>query len=95
MKQEIKNKLIEIGYTRKTDLETILDALPKQHAFFARGVGKYELRIWYQEGKAFIGYQNFDGFDKLLTFEQQENESLADCGAKLLIKLTEQGIIKF
>jgi len=69
------------------DLETILKALPKQHDFFSRGIGNYELRIWYHENKVFIGYQNFDGFDKLLTFEQEENESLADTAARLLLLL--------
>jgi|SanBayMetagenome_1026888.scaffolds.fasta_scaffold46899_3 hypothetical protein len=75
------------------DLETLLEALPKQHDFFSRGVGKYELRIWYHENKMFIGYQNFDGFDKLLTFEQEENESLADCAAKLWLKLKKEGLV--
>lgn len=77
------------------DLETILEALPKQHDFFTRGVGKYELRIWYHEDKAFIGYQNFDGFDKLLTLEQEENESLADTAARLLLTLVEKGLLTF
>jgi len=77
------------------DLETILEALPKQHDFFSRGVGKYALRIWYHEGKAFIGYQNFEGFDKLLTLEQGEEESMADLAARLLITLHEKGLISF
>lgn len=76
------------------DLETILEALPKQHDFFTRGVGKYELRIWYHENQAFVGYQNFDGFDKLLTLEQQENETLADTAARLLLKLIQKKIIQ-
>ena len=75
------------------DFETILEALPKLHDFFSRGVGKYELRIWYHEKKAFIGYQNFDGFDKRLTFEQEENESLADTAAKLWLKLKKEGLV--
>jgi hypothetical protein len=77
------------------DLETILEALPKHHDFFSRGVGKYELLIRYHENKAFIGYQNFDGFDKLLTLEQEKNESLADIAARLLILLHNKGLINF
>jgi len=75
------------------DFETILEALPKQHDFFSRGVGKYELRIWYHQKKMFIGYQNFDGYDKLLTLEQEKNESLADIAARLLILLHNKGLI--
>jgi hypothetical protein len=77
------------------DLETILDVLPKQHDFFTRGDGKYELRIWYHENKMFIAYQNFDGFDKLLTLAQEKNESLADIAARLLILLHKKGLINF
>ena len=77
------------------DLETILEALPKQHDFFSRGIGKYELRIWYHENNMFISYQNFDGFDKLLTLEQEKNEAVADIAARLLILLHEKGLINF
>lgn len=80
-------------HTKAYDLETILEALPKQHDFFSRGIGNYELRIWYHENKVFIGYQNFDGFDKLLTFEQEENESLADTAARLWLKLKKENLI--
>lgn len=83
------------GKYKSYDLETILEALPKQHDFFSRGVGKYELLIWYHEKKMFIGYQNFDGFDKLLTLEQEKNESLADTAARLLILLYNKGLINF
>lgn len=94
MKKELIEKLKEIGFNPEPPiLETILGALPKNHDFFTRGAGKYELRIWHHEGRAFIGYQNFNGFDKLLTFEQEENESLADTAARLLIKLVEEKII--
>jgi hypothetical protein len=68
--------------------------LPKQHDL-SRGIGLYELRIWYHEGKAFVGYQNFDGFDKVMTLEQEQNESLADTAARLLILLHEEGIVNF
>lgn len=74
------------------DLETILEALPKQHDFFSRGIGKYELRIWYHEGKAFVGYQNYAGFDKVMTFEQEQNESLADTAARLWLKLKKENL---
>jgi len=74
------------------DFETILEALPKQHDFFSRGIGKYELRIWYHEGKAFVGYQNYAGFDKVMTFEQEQNESLADTAARLWLELKKKKI---
>jgi hypothetical protein len=81
------------SYIPAYDLETILEALPKQHDFFSRGIGKYELRIWYHEGKAFVGYQNFDGFDKIMTFEQEQNESIADTAARLWLELKKKKII--
>lgn len=80
------------------DLEAILSKLPKQHDFLSRGVGKYELQIWFNEGKAFIGYQafyqNFCGSDKLFVFEQDQNESLADTAARLWLKLKERNLIE-
>jgi hypothetical protein len=89
MQKEIKDKLIEIGYTGKTDLETLLDALPKSLK------SKLELRIWYDKKSTYIGYQNFEGFDKALNLKQQENESLADTAGRLIILLHEKNLIKF
>jgi len=80
------------GNFKSFDLETILEALPKKHDFFSRGIGKYELRIWYHEGKAFVGYQNYAGFDKVMTFEQEQNESLADTAARLWLELKKKNI---
>jgi len=71
------------------DLETLLDALPKSLK------SKLELRIWFDENNAYIGYQNFEGFDKALNLEQQENESLADTAGRLIILLKSKNLIKF
>lgn len=43
MQKEIKDKLIEIGYTGKTDLETLLDALP---VGMDQEDKRYDLVIW-------------------------------------------------
>lgn len=80
------------SYIPAFDLETILETLPKQHDFFSRGIGKYELRIWYREGKAFVGYQNYAGFDKVMTLEQEQNESIADTAARLWLELKKKKI---
>jgi|GEM_PF-1889276 len=93
--QKEYSNLKGIFNVKSYDLETILEALPKQHDFFSRGIGKYELRIWYHEGKAFVGYQNYTGFDKVMTFEQEQNESIADTAARLLILLHEKGLVNF
>jgi len=71
------------------NLETLLDALPKSLK------SKLELRIWFDENNAYIGYQNFEGFDKALNLEQQENESLADTAGRLIILLESKNLIKF
>jgi hypothetical protein len=89
MQKEIKDKLIEIGYTGKTDLETLLNILPKTLP------NKLELRIWFDENNAYIGYQNFEGFDKALNLKQEENESLADTVGRFIILLHEKNLIKF
>jgi len=70
------------------DLETLWDALPKTLH------NKLELRIWCHENKAFIGYQNFNGFDESLTLEQQEDESLADTVGRMIILLHEKNFLK-
>lgn len=92
MKQEIENKLREIGYTGKTDLETILEALPAMlpdcsklimHTLDNTG----RKRIYYFGGKIVP--------NKYPQEDQQENESLADTASRLLIRLFEAGIINF
>jgi hypothetical protein len=81
MKQEIKSKLREIGYTGKTDLETILEALPTSVEGMVFGLEK-----------TMIGYGNTKTFK---IYEEAGNESLADTAARLLIALAEQKIINF
>jgi hypothetical protein len=77
-------------------LETILDVLPKQKYFYfkvSKEIGKYELEIWYDEGKVFIGYQIIATFDKRWTLEKKENESLADTAARLWLKIREEWLV--
>lgn len=74
-------------------LETILEALPSNIIFSYCGS---ELQLT----KSAIGYYGLegnseDGFAIFLEIEKEENESLTDCAAKLLIKLHEKGLIKF
>ena len=94
MKQEIKSKLREIGYTGKTDLETILEALPKvirikekNYHFWTTYSGSSDCWI--------MGY--VCGIERNLNFEEynEGDESLADTAARLLIALAEQKIINF
>lgn len=86
----IKNKLREIGYIGKTDLETILDALPKKIKT-KQGVFLLQIAImpFNKENRWLIGYSNETDA------EQKENESLTDTASRLLIKLFETGIINF
>ena len=86
----IKNKLREIGYIGKTDLETILDALPKKIET-KQGVFLLQISImsFNKENRWLIGYSNETDT------EQKENESLTDTASRLLIKLCEAGIINF
>jgi hypothetical protein len=80
---------IEDKYYPSYNLETLLDVLPKSLK------SKLELRIWYDKKSTYIGYQNFEGFDKALNLKQQENESLADTAGRLIILLHEKNLIKF
>jgi len=86
----IKNKLREIGYIGKTDLETILDALPKKIKT-KQGVFLLQISImpFNKENRWLIGYSNETDT------KQKENESLTDTASRLLIKLFEAGIINF
>lgn len=97
MKQEIENKLREIGYTEKTDLEAILEALPKT-LIIDEGrptICHIKLKIFFDvDGKNYVGYQSFEGFHPKLTLEQG-NESLVDTAARLLIALHEANLINF
>jgi hypothetical protein len=90
MKQEIKDKLIEIGYTGKTDLETLLDALPQEREGFG-GDAYFKMNkngLWYERSwncPLEINYY----------IEKLENESLADTAGRMIILLHEKNLIKF
>ena len=73
---------------RAYDLETILEALPE--GISPWDSSWYELVIY----KNYFVYQLVSGVGE---FEcvRQENESLADVAARLLIKLHEKGLINF
>jgi len=84
MKQEIKDKLIEIGYTGKTDLETLLDALPeKTEIINSQLTNKREFYLVY-------GLRGSKIYVKI-----KENESLADTAGRMIILLHEKNLIKF
>jgi len=88
MQKEIKDKLIEIGYTGKTDLETLLDALP---VGMDQEDKRYDLVI---EQNSFIYYSDTEG-NELVKVDKKNNESLADMAGRLIILLHEKNLIKF
>lgn len=76
---------------RAYDLETILDALPKEILILGSW---FELsfkkdRIFYRI------YHDDGGVETALVRVKDQNESLADTAARLLIKLHEAGLVKF
>jgi hypothetical protein len=102
MQKEIKDKLIEIGYTGKTDLETLLDALPSSieykneynvilnYDFFLQND---KLGYYYERGEYGNDYHMGDGifeFSKLSL-----DESLADTAGRMLILLESKNLISF
>jgi len=97
MQKEIRDKLIKIGYTGKTDLETLLDALPSSipykneyYYFFLWG---NTLGYYYENSEYRDNYNMGDGlyeFSKLSL-----DESLADTAGRLIIELHEKNLIKF
>ena len=71
------------------DLETILEALPESVKFDNKWA-------WFEMDKNFIIYEFTDEDNTcLFDFHKQENESLADTAARLLILLHEKGLINF
>ena len=88
MQKEIKDKLIEIGYTGKTDLETLLDALP---VGMDQEDKRYDLVI---EQNSFIYYSDTEG-NELVKVDKKNNESLADMAGRLIILLHKKNLIKF
>ena len=81
------------------DLETILNALPKNIKLANFFLTK--LKICFDEdgndleSSTYIGYQNFQGFYQEHTEKQIKGESLADTAGRLLIDLVKKGIINF
>jgi hypothetical protein len=89
MQKEIKDKLIEIGYTGKTDLETLLEALPN---FIENGNGTENCLV---VDVAFgeIHYEGDCESDALFITTTRNNESLADTAARLLLLLVEKKLL--
>ncbi len=88
MKQEIENKLREIGYTGKTDLETLLDALP---AKVVHGKLTSRPQISYDRNDFWKVYYPLSEYESIGV----SDESLADTASRLIVKLHEAGIINF
>lgn len=74
------------------DLETILEALPKELDGF---LGETYLSFNKSKHKTSIGYGNNEEYVENLYCIPEENESLADTAARLLILLCEKEIVKF
>jgi len=89
MKQEIKDKLIKIGYTGKTDLETLLDILPK--SIIAPDASFPEFLTLTKE---YIRHENYFTLD-YLQVDRKPNESLADTAGRMIILLHKKNLIKF
>jgi len=84
MQKKIRDKLIKIGYTGKTDLETLLDVLPKKtEIIISQLTNKREFYLDY-------GLRGSE-----ICVEINENESLADTAGRLIILLHEKNLIKF
>ncbi len=77
--KEIKNKLLEIGYAGKTDLESLLGVLPE--------INK-QLPLLCFSGITYLDPIN-------IGLSRNKNESLADTAGRLLILLHEKNLIKF
>jgi len=98
MQKEIKDKLIEIGYTGKTDLETMLDALPKK--FTNKHGREFTLEIsfgvsnwiyYVDEGNYVFLSENYVNCQ----VESEKKESLADTAGRAIILLHAGNLIKF
>jgi len=77
----------EWKYTKAFDLETILEALPMGLDMFD---GRFVLII---DQRSFFAYANFDKGTQILQIIKQQDESLADTAARLLITLQEKDLI--
>jgi hypothetical protein len=85
MNKELKTKLKEIGYLGKTDLETLLDALPKT-ASTQTGNYMLTMEIVPASHKCKISYGE-------MAVIQEAGESLADTAARLWLKLKSENLI--
>lgn len=94
MKIEIEQKLREIGFFGKTDLETILEALPKLIKFKG-DIYRFWMTFSGSSDCYILGYVCGQIRRSELEIFTYENESLADTAARLLIKLAEKGLVKF
>jgi hypothetical protein len=74
------------------DLETLLDALPKELNLF---LGKTWLSLNLSNKSQSIGYGSEEEYAPEFYFIKEENESLADTAGRLLILLHEKNLIKF
>jgi len=74
------------------DLETLLDALPKELNLF---LGKTWLSLNLSNKSQSIGYGSEEEYAPEFYFIKEENESLADTAGRLLIILHEKNLIKF
>jgi hypothetical protein len=89
MKQELENKLRQIGYFGKANLETILEALPNEIFKHHNGVKTMSSEMLFiTKSSLFYGYEA-----RLYWTKKEPDESLANCAARLLIKLIEEKII--
>lgn len=93
--------LVEEFYYNTYDLETILNELPKKIRYADKEAPmKYdrELEFWdFQMDKKSLYYirHDYDIEYIVLCHEKQENESLADTAARLLILLESKNLVKF
>lgn len=67
------------------DLGTLLANMPKQ-------IGDYKLRVFF-EPTLYIAYQRFDGCHKIYNIKQEDEDTVADVAAKLLLLLHKNQII--
>lgn len=85
----ISKKLKEAGYVGKTDLETILDALPTFIANKNKGENCLVIDVAFGE----IYYEGDSDNDAMFITTTEENESLADVAGKMWLMLKDKGII--
>ena len=94
LKKEIKDKLKEIGYTGKTDLESLLGVLPSQ----IKAEGLYldfamnQRGIWYENRCTCDSYENCPVNAYFYT-GTLENETLTDTSGRMIISLYEENIL--